>query len=61
MADLLLELRGQHAIIVIEHDMGFVRRLGSTITVLNEGQILAEGSMDEVQANPKVIEAYLGR
>ena len=61
MAELLLELRGQHAIIVIEHDMDFVRRLGFTVTVLNEGQILAEGSMDEVQANPMVVEAYLGR
>lgn len=61
MADLLLELRGEHAIMVIEHDMDFVRRLGSTVTVLNEGRILAEGSMDEVQANPQVVEAYLGR
>ena len=60
-AELLLELKGQHTIIVIEHDMDFVRRLDSTVTVLNEGKILAEGAMDEVQADPQVIEAYLGR
>ena len=60
-AELLLELRGQHTIIVIEHDMEFVRRLGARVTVLNEGKILAEGSMQEVQSNPDVIEAYLGR
>jgi urea transport system ATP-binding protein len=60
-AELLLELRGQHTIIVIEHDMEFVRRLDARVTVLNEGKILAEGSMREVQSNPDVIEAYLGR
>ena len=60
-AELLLELKGRHTIIVIEHDMDFVRRLASRITVLNEGKVLAEGSMDQVQANPDVIEAYLGR
>jgi urea transport system ATP-binding protein len=60
-AELLLELRGQHTIIVIEHDMDFVRRLDARVTVLNEGEVLAEGSMSEVQANPDVIEAYLGR
>lgn len=60
-ADLLLELRGKHTIIVIEHDMEFVRRLNSRITVLNEGQMLAEGSIDEIQTNKDVIEAYLGR
>ena len=60
-AELLLELKGRHTIIVIEHDMDFVRRLASRITVLNEGKVLAEGSMDQVQADPNVIEAYLGR
>lgn len=60
-AELLLELKGSHTIIVIEHDMDFVRRLNSTITVLNEGKVLAEGAMDKVQADPAVIEAYLGR
>jgi urea transport system ATP-binding protein len=60
-ADLLLELKGDHTLIVIEHDMEFVRRLNSRVTVLNEGQVLADGTLDEVQANPEVIEAYLGR
>lgn len=60
-AELLLELKGRHTIIVIEHDMDFVRRLGSRVTVLNEGKVLAEGSMDQVQANEEVREAYLGR
>jgi urea transport system ATP-binding protein len=61
MAELLLELRGHHSIIVIEHDMDFVRRLDAGVTVLNEGSIMAEGYMDEIQVNPEVIEAYLGR
>lgn len=60
-AELLNELKGTHTIIVIEHDMEFVRRLNSRVTVLDNGQVLADGSLDEVQANEKVIEAYLGR
>jgi urea transport system ATP-binding protein len=60
-SELLLELAGEHTIIVIEHDMEFVRRLASRVTVLNEGKVLAEGSLAEVQANAEVIEAYLGR
>ena len=60
-AELLLELKGSHTLIVIEHDMDFVRRLNSRVTVLNEGKILAEGAMEEVQKDPGVIEAYLGR
>ena len=60
-AELLLELKGSHTIIVIEHDMEFVRRLNSRITVLDNGKVLAEGSLDAVQKDPAVIEAYLGR
>lgn len=60
-AQLLLELKENHTIIVIEHDMDFVRQLDSTVTVLNEGQVMAEGTLDEVKANEEVIEAYLGR
>ena len=60
-AELLLESREEHSIIVIEHDMEFVRLLDSHVTVLNEGQVMAEGSVAEVQANEEVKEAYLGR
>jgi urea transport system ATP-binding protein len=61
MADLLRTLAGAHTLMVIEHDMDFVRQLDCRVTVLNEGRILAEGSMAEVQADARVIEAYLGR
>lgn len=60
-AQLLLELKHEHTIICIEHDMEFVRQLGSRVTVLNEGRVLAEGTLDQVQSNEDVIEAYLGR
>ncbi len=60
-AELLLEARSEHSLIVIEHDMDFVRLLDSHVTVLNEGRTMAEGSMAEVQANEQVVEAYLGR
>jgi urea transport system ATP-binding protein len=61
MAALLKKLAEGHTVIVIEHDMDFVRQLEADITVLNEGKILAEGPMSVVQADPRVIEAYLGR
>ena len=60
-AELLLELAKEHTLVVIEHDMEFVRRLDSTVTVLNEGKVLAEVSMGEMERNEEVIEAYLGR
>ena len=60
-AELLLELAKEHTLVVIEHDMEFVRRLDSTVTVLNEGKVLAEGSMGEMERNEEVMEAYLGR
>ena len=60
-AELLSELRGEHTLIVIEHDMDFVRALNARVTVLDSGKVLADGSLDEVQANEQVIEAYLGR
>jgi urea transport system permease protein len=60
-AELLMELQAEHAIIVIEHDMDFVRLLNSPVTVLNAGEIMDQGSMTEIQENPEVIEAYLGR
>ena len=59
-SELLLSLAGQHCVIVVEHDMEFVRSIARTVTVLHEGSVLAEGTIDEVQANPKVQEVYLG-
>jgi urea transport system ATP-binding protein len=47
-------------VIVVEHDMDFVRSIAKRVTVLHEGSVLAEGSIEEVQSNPKVIEVYLG-
>jgi urea transport system ATP-binding protein len=61
MGALIRKLAEGHTVIVIEHDMDFVRALEADITVLNEGKILAEGPMSAVQADPRVIEAYLGR
>ena len=60
-ADLLMELAEDHTLVVIEHDMDFVRRLGQKVTVLNEGCVLAEGSLEEMEMNEEVMEAYLGR
>tara|TARA_R110002020_G_scaffold143848_2_gene316550 strand:- start:4951 stop:5712 length:762 start_codon:yes stop_codon:yes gene_type:complete len=59
-AELLHRIIQDHAVIVIEHDMGFVADIAHKVTVLHQGKILAEGSMDKVQADPRVIEVYLG-
>lgn len=59
-AELLSSLAGKRTVVVVEHDMEFVRSIARTVTVLHEGRILAEGSMDAVQADPKVVEVYLG-
>ncbi|MCP5248675.1 MAG: urea ABC transporter ATP-binding protein UrtD [Candidatus Accumulibacter sp.] len=59
--ELFLSLAGQHSLVVVEHDMAFVKQLGGTVTVLHEGSVLAEGSLEEVQADARVIEVYLGR
>jgi urea transport system ATP-binding protein len=59
--ELLLSLAGKHSIIVIEHDMTFVRQIATKVTVLHQGSVLCEGSVDAVQNDPKVIEVYLGR
>jgi urea transport system ATP-binding protein len=60
-ADLLRGLAGERSVLVIEHDMDFVRALGCKVTVLHRGAVLAEGSLDHVSANPEVVEVYLGR
>ena len=58
---LLKRLAESHAVVVVEHDMEFVRRLDCRVTVLHEGSVLAEGSLDHVMADERVIEVYLGR
>ena len=50
-----------HTVVVVEHDMAFVRSLGCKVTCLHEGAVLAEGSVDAVSANERVVEVYLGR
>jgi urea transport system ATP-binding protein len=60
-AKLLKEIAKTRSVVVVEHDMSFVRDLGSRVTCLAEGSVLAEGSLDQVSANPVVIERYLGR
>jgi len=59
-AELLVSLMAEHTVIVVEHDMDFVRSIARRVTVLHEGRVLAEGDMDDVQNNPRVIEVYLG-
>jgi urea transport system ATP-binding protein len=59
-AELLLSLAGKHTVIVVEHDMEFVRSIAAQVTVLHEGRVLAEGDMDRVQNDQQVIEVYLG-
>jgi urea transport system ATP-binding protein len=60
-ADLLREINRTHSVVVVEHDMDFVRALAVRVTVLHEGSVLAEGSLDHVSNNQRVIEVYLGR
>lgn len=59
-AELLTSLAGEHTVVVVEHDMDFVRSIANTVTVLHEGHVLAEGSMDEMQSDARVREVYLG-
>ncbi len=59
-AELLTSLAGKHSVIVVEHDMDFVRSIANKVTVLHQGGVLAEGTMAEVQADSRVIEVYLG-
>jgi len=58
--ELLLSLAGKHSVVVVEHDMDFVRSIASRVTVLHEGRVISEGDMEKVQNDPQVIEVYLG-
>jgi urea transport system ATP-binding protein len=58
---LLVELARRHTVVVIEHDMAFLRRFARSVTVLHEGRVLVEGSVEQVQSDPRVREVYLGR
>ncbi|AEF44536.1 urea ABC transporter, ATP-binding protein UrtD [Serratia sp. AS12] len=60
-AELFRSLAGKHSLMVVEHDMGFVETIADHVTVLHQGQVLAEGSLAQVQANEQVIDVYLGR
>jgi urea transport system ATP-binding protein len=59
-AELLLSLAGEHSVVVVEHDMAFVRSIARRVVVLHEGSVIAEGDMDKVQQDARVIEVYLG-
>ncbi len=59
-AELLTSLAGDHSVVVVEHDMDFVRSIARKVTVLHQGSVLAEGTMDQVQNDQKVVEVYLG-
>ncbi len=59
-AELLTSLAGERTVVVVEHDMAFVRSIAKKVTVLHQGSVLAEGNMDEIQNNPDVIDVYLG-
>ena len=60
-ADLLREINRDRTIVVVEHDMTFVRDLGVRVICLHEGSVLAEGTIDQVSENERVVEVYLGR
>jgi urea transport system ATP-binding protein len=60
-AELFLALAGKHSLVVVEHDMAFIAKIARKVTVLHEGSVLAEGSLETVQSDPRVIEVYLGR
>jgi urea transport system ATP-binding protein len=60
-AELFLTLKGKYSLIVVEHDMGFVKTISDIVTVLCDGSVLAQGTLDQVQADERVIEVYLGR
>jgi urea transport system ATP-binding protein len=60
-AELLRSLAGRHSVVVVEHDMHFVESIAEKVTVLHEGRVLVEGTLETVRSDPRVIEVYLGR
>ncbi len=60
-AELFVSLAGKHSLVVVEHDMAFIKELGGKVSVLHEGSVLAEGDLDSVQNDQRVVEVYLGR
>jgi len=60
-AELFLELKGRHSLMVVEHDMSFIKSISEIVTVLSEGSVLAQGTLEQVQNDERVIEVYLGR
>jgi urea transport system ATP-binding protein len=60
-AELFLSLKGKHSLMVVEHDMGFIKTISDVVTVLCDGSVLAQGTLEEVQSDERVIEVYLGR
>ncbi len=60
-AELFLRLKGRHSLLVVEHDMSFIKSISEIVTVLSEGSVLAQGTLEEVQNDERVIEVYLGR
>ncbi|MEJ6020649.1 urea ABC transporter ATP-binding protein UrtD [Ramlibacter sp. PS4R-6] len=60
-AELFVSLKGKHSLLVVEHDMNFIQLISEKVTVLHEGSVLAEGTLEQVQADERVIEVYLGR
>ena len=60
-AELFLSLKGKHSLMVVEHDMGFIRSIADIVTVLCDGSVLAQGSFEQVQSDERVIDVYLGR
>jgi urea transport system ATP-binding protein len=60
-AELFVSLAGTHSLVVVEHDMAFIEKIARKVTVLHEGSVLAEGPLDQVQRDPRVVEVYLGR
>ena len=60
-AELFLSLKGKHSLMVVEHDMGFIQKISDIVTVLCDGSVLAQGSFEQVQADERVIDVYLGR